>query len=95
MNKLKLGGFDKTTPEKKADLRLKKEFVLSAEDKKRILELDLMLVDDGYLNGKTLPHEIDWIAGLLWALTFMGLTLWTFVAYFYTLYKIFEWIFLN
>ena len=51
MNKLKLGGFDKTTPEKKAE------------------------------------REIDW-----WVLTFMGLSIWTFITYFYTLYKIFEWV---
>ena len=52
MNKLKLGGFDKTTPEKKAE------------------------------------REIDW-----WVLTFLLLMGWTFIAYFYTLYKIFEAIF--
>lgn len=39
-------------------LRLKKEFFLSPEDKKRILELDNLILDGDYLNGKRLPEKI-------------------------------------
>jgi len=39
-------------------MKIKKEFILSIEDKNRILEIDKIMVDDGYLNGKALPKKM-------------------------------------
>lgn len=55
-------------------LRLKKEFVVSPEDKKRIRELDEMFIsgDMPYLNGKKLPAKIAEEIYSLWNKYKMG-----------------------